>query len=74
MLLLMAGCAVQFMIGSYLEPRLAGGRLAMSPFLVMFSVFFTALLWGIPGAFMGVPLAIALLSDLSLEPTNGLDL
>ncbi len=62
------GSAVQFMIGSYLEPRLAGSRLAMSPFLVMFSVFFTALLWGIPGAFMGVPLAIALLSIFRLSP------
>jgi AI-2 transport protein TqsA len=67
-LLLAAGSAVQFMIGSYLEPRLAGSRLAMSPFLVMFSVFFTALLWGIPGAFMGVPLAIALLSIFRLSP------
>jgi AI-2 transport protein TqsA len=54
--------AIQFSIGSYLEPLLAGASLAISPFLVLFAVFFWTLLWGIPGAFIGVPLTIALLT------------
>jgi AI-2 transport protein TqsA len=29
---------------------------------VLFAVFFWTLLWGIPGAFIGVPLTIALLT------------
>ena len=38
---------IQFLIGSYLEPRLSGSALSISPFLVVFAVFFAALLWGI---------------------------
>jgi AI-2 transport protein TqsA len=61
---------IQFLIGSYLEPRLSGSALSISPFLVVFSVFFAALLWGIPGAFMGVPLAIAVLTILEQYPST----
>ena len=46
---------IQFLSGSYIEPRLAGARLALSPFLVLVAVFLGAFLWGIPGAFIGVP-------------------
>jgi predicted PurR-regulated permease PerM len=53
---------IQFSIGSYLEPLLAGATLATSPFLVLFAVFFWSFLWGIPGAFIGVPLTIAFLT------------
>jgi AI-2 transport protein TqsA len=30
---------IQFLIGSYLEPRLTGKRLAVSPFMVLAAVF-----------------------------------
>lgn len=50
---------IQFIIGSCIEPRFAGARLAVSPFLVLLAVFFWAFLWGIPGAFIGVPILIA---------------
>ena len=53
---------IQFLIGSYLEPRIAGAAVSVSPFLVLFAVFFWSLLWGIPGAFIGVPIVIALLT------------
>jgi len=53
---------IQFLIGSYLEPRIAGAALSLSPFLVLFAVFFWAFLWGIPGAFIGVPIVIAALA------------
>ena len=62
-LIVLAGLsAIQFSIGSYIEPRLAGATLAISPFLVLFAVFFWSLLWGIPGAFIGVPIMIALIT------------
>lgn len=54
--------AAQFVIGSYLEPILAGAALTMSPFIVLFAVFFWGLLWRIPGAFLGVPIVILLLT------------
>ena len=53
---------IQFMSGSYIEPRLAGARLAISPFMVLVAVFLGALLWGVPGAFIGVPALIAALT------------
>jgi AI-2 transport protein TqsA len=62
-LIVLAGLsAIQFAIGSYIEPLIAGATLAISPFLVLLAVFFWTLLWGIPGAFIGVPLTIALLT------------
>jgi len=50
---------IQFAIGSYLEPRVAGKAVALSPFMVLLSVFLWTFLWGIPGAFIGVPIVIA---------------
>ncbi|MDP3416186.1 AI-2E family transporter [Falsiroseomonas sp.] len=52
---------IQFLSGSYIEPRVAGRRLAVSPFLVLVAVFLGAFLWGIIGAFIGVPILIAIL-------------
>ena len=53
---------IQFFIGSYLEPRIAGAALSMSPFVVLLAVFFWSFLWGIAGAFIGLPITIALLT------------
>src|SRR5262245_39216898 len=50
---------IQFIVGSYLEPRIAGATLSVSPFLILFAVFFWSYLWGMPGAFIGVPIVIA---------------
>ena len=62
--ILVFGCLnlIQFLVGSYLEPRIAGSVLSMSPFMVLFSVFFWTFLWGIAGAFIGVPIVIAVLT------------
>jgi predicted PurR-regulated permease PerM len=53
---------IQFLGGSYIEPRLTGARLAVSPFMVLVAVFAGSFLWGIPGAFIGVPVLIAALT------------
>jgi predicted PurR-regulated permease PerM len=53
---------IQFLIGSYFEPRIAGAALSVSPFIILFAVFFWSFLWGIPGAFIGVPVVIAFLT------------
>jgi predicted PurR-regulated permease PerM len=59
---------IQFMIGSYVEPRVSGSALAISPFLVLLSVFFWMYLWGLFGAFIGVPITIAILTFSALHP------
>ena len=44
---------VQFVVGSYIEPRITGRAVSVSPFMVLFAVFFWGMLWGIAGAFIG---------------------
>jgi len=57
-------------IGSYVEPRMSGNVLAISPSVVLFSVFFWTFLWGLYGAFIGVPIAIAVVSFSSQHPST----
>jgi AI-2 transport protein TqsA len=53
---------IQFVVGSYLEPRVSGNALSISPVLVLFAIFFWTFLWGVFGAFIGVPITIAILT------------
>lgn len=61
---------IQFVVGSYVEPRVAGSALSISPVMVLFSVFFWSYLWGVFGAFIGVPITIALLTFCALHPSS----
>jgi predicted PurR-regulated permease PerM len=61
---------IQFIIGSYLEPRLTGASLAISPFAVIFAVFFWSFMWGISGAFIGVPMLIAFIVYCAGTPSG----
>ncbi|MEN5246933.1 AI-2E family transporter [Brucella pseudintermedia] len=53
---------VQSVIGSVIEPRLTGKTISLSPFATLFSVFAWGALWGIFGAFIGVPITIVALT------------
>lgn len=61
---------IQFVVGSYIEPRVAGRALAASPFMVLFSVFLWMFVWGIFGAFIGVPILIAALTFCAQYPST----
>ena len=61
---------LQFAIGSYIEPRVAGTAVSVSPFIVLFAVFFWGMLWGIAGAFIGVPILIALATLCARHPAS----
>lgn len=61
---------IQNIIGSGLEPRIAGAALAVSPFIVLLSVFFFSFLWGIAGAFIGIPIVIAVLTACEAHPST----
>lgn len=61
---------IQFVVGSYIEPRVAGKALAASPFMVLFSVFLWMFLWGLFGAFIGVPILIAVLTFCAQYPST----
>jgi predicted PurR-regulated permease PerM len=62
--------AIQFAIGNYLEPLVAGAALSISPLAVVFAVFFFGFLWGIPGAFLGVPILIAIVAVCAHYPST----
>lgn len=53
---------IQFVVGSYVEPRVAGNVLSMSPTIVLFAILFWTFLWGLFGTFIGVPITIAILT------------
>lgn len=61
---------IQSVIGNYLEPMIAGKALAISPFAVLVAFFFWAFLWGIPGAFIGLPVTIALYTICEQNPSS----
>ena len=49
---------------------LSGKALAISPLVLVFAVFFWSFLWGIPGAFIGVPITIAILTLCKHYPST----
>jgi predicted PurR-regulated permease PerM len=61
---------IQFVIGSYVEPRVAGTMLSISPFLVLFAIFFWTFLWGLFGTFIGVPISLAVLTFCGMHPSS----
>jgi predicted PurR-regulated permease PerM len=48
--------AVQFLIGNFLDPYLMARSLNLSPFAILVSLALWTELWGIPGAFLAVPI------------------
>jgi AI-2 transport protein TqsA len=63
---------LQFVVGSYIEPRVAGTAVSVSPLMVLFAVFFWGLIWGIAGALIGVPILIALATICAGHPSTRL--
>ncbi len=47
---------VQFCIGNLIEPILLGDSLKLHPVMILISLMFWTLIWGIPGAFIAVPI------------------
>jgi AI-2 transport protein TqsA len=63
--LLLSLSAAQFVIGSFLDPYLLGNQLNLSPFVILASLAIWSALWGIPGAFLAVPITAVLVIILS---------
>lgn len=61
---------IQFVVGSYVEPRVAGNLLSISPTLVLVAIFFWTFLWGLLGTFIGVPMTIAILTLCDQHPST----
>jgi AI-2 transport protein TqsA len=61
---------IQFVVGSYVEPRVSGSVLSISPFVVLFAIFFWTFLWGVFGTFIGVPITLAILTFCAQHPSS----
>lgn len=48
--------SAQMWVGNYLEPRMIGRTVNMSPFVVVAALAFWTTFWGVPGAILAVPL------------------
>jgi len=61
---------LQMVIGNYLDPRLQGRYLSISPLTVIFSLVFWGWIGGVPGAILGVPLTIGLIITANEFPST----
>ncbi|HUX21761.1 MAG TPA: AI-2E family transporter [Spirochaetia bacterium] len=57
-LLVMSG--IQVVMGNFIDPRLQGDRLNISPFIILVSLIFWGWLWGIIGMFLSVPITVVI--------------
>lgn len=49
---------VQFIVGNIVEPAFMGRSLNLSSFMIILSLTFWGMLWGIPGMFLSVPIMV----------------
>lgn len=51
---------VNFILGNFIEPRIQGRNLGLSPFIIIVSLSFWGWLWGFAGLVLGVPMMVIL--------------
>lgn len=56
--ILMVG--VNFILGNFIEPRIQGRNLGLSPFIIIVALSFWGWLWGFAGLVLGVPMMVIL--------------
>ena len=49
---------IQLVIGNFIDPRVIGKSLNLSPLVVLFSLMFWGWLWGVIGMFLAVPISV----------------
>ena len=52
---------IQVIMGNFVDPKVQGKSLQLSPFIALFSIAFWGWVWGIPGAVLGVPMTISII-------------
>ena len=49
---------IQLLVGNFMEPKLMGNSLNLSPLVILLSLSLWGSLWGIPGMFLCVPITV----------------
>ena len=52
--------AIQFLIGNFVDPKIEGRAVALSPVVVLFAVVLWGWIWGVLGALTAVPLTVTI--------------
>ena len=65
LIILFSTGAVQFVSGNIIEPKIMGNSMNVSPLVVILSLVFWGLIWGLPGMFLSVPITVILVIILS---------
>jgi AI-2 transport protein TqsA len=60
--------AIEQVFGNYLDPKIQGRNLDISPLIVLVSVIFWGWVWGIVGALIAVPMTVSILIACSRIP------
>ena len=50
--------ATQFIVGNVVEPAMMGSSLNLSPFVIMLSLTFWGMIWGVAGMVLCVPITV----------------
>lgn len=53
--------AIQFIVGNFLEPRLLGNSLNLSPLVILIALGFWGSIWGVLGMFLSVPITVMMM-------------
>lgn len=56
---------IEQIMGNFVDPKLTGRLIAISPLVVLISLGFWTILWGIPGAILSVPVTVLIIVALA---------
>lgn len=62
--------ALHLVVGQVLQPRLHGKNLNLDPVVVVLSLAFWSLIWGVAGAFLSIPLTVIAMAILAEFPST----
>ena len=60
--------AIQVTIGNFIDPRIMGSSVNLSPLVIILSLAFWGAIWGVVGMFLSVPLMVIVVSVFSKMP------
>ncbi|MEM6396658.1 MAG: AI-2E family transporter [Bacteroidota bacterium] len=62
--------AIQLVVGNIIDPRMMGDTLNISPLVVVLSLIFWSILWGVVGMLLSVPITVMILIVCAQFPTT----
>jgi len=61
---------IQFFIGNFLDPKIMGDNVNLSPLVIILSLAFWGTIWGVVGAILSVPITVVIVIILSKFPKS----